>query len=279
MKRKPKKSKEHKIPRPSADRKLGKVHSDICGPMSCTAGESGERYFITFIDDATRYVTVYLMKNKSEVVSRLKQFHAEMAAPESLKIGVLRTDGEEVYLSQELREYCKEKEILREVTPRYTPEANGVAERQNQTVVGMARAMLADAGLGNEWWGYATLHAAWLRNRCPSKTLGGRTPYEAWTGNRPTSRLVHAFGRPGWVFVPDALRTKWDQRAEKAIYVGVSPDRNCGMFYLLRNSTIVHTNDFELVADSTKARDFAPEFDSWSRDLKQMTVQKAERKT
>lgn len=48
---------------PRATQPLELVHSDLCGPMeneSC----SGMKYFITFVDDYTRMVHVYLMKDK-----------------------------------------------------------------------------------------------------------------------------------------------------------------------------------------------------------------------
>ena len=44
---------------------LGLVHTDVCGPMSTSA--RGEYfYFITFMNDLSRYGYVYLMKHKSD---------------------------------------------------------------------------------------------------------------------------------------------------------------------------------------------------------------------
>ena len=40
------------------------VHKDVCGPMS-TQAKGGYEYFITFIDDYSRYGHVYLMRLKS----------------------------------------------------------------------------------------------------------------------------------------------------------------------------------------------------------------------
>ena len=49
------------------------IHSDVCGPFNVpTIG--GARYFVTFIDNYSRYCTVYLMKNKSEVYAKLLHF-------------------------------------------------------------------------------------------------------------------------------------------------------------------------------------------------------------
>ena len=53
------------------------IHTDINGPMSVPT-LSGQRYAIEFIDDATRYVQVYLMKTKDEALSRFKQYVADM---------------------------------------------------------------------------------------------------------------------------------------------------------------------------------------------------------
>ena len=47
-----------------ANELLGLVHTDVCGPMSISA-RGGYVYFITFIDDLSRYGYVYLMKHKS----------------------------------------------------------------------------------------------------------------------------------------------------------------------------------------------------------------------
>jgi hypothetical protein len=48
-----------------AEEPLAIIHSDICGEMSTpTLGQ--EIYFITFIDDYSRFGYVYLLKHKSD---------------------------------------------------------------------------------------------------------------------------------------------------------------------------------------------------------------------
>ena len=56
-------------------RKVQCVHSDVCGPMS-TDSIGGKKYFVTFIDDYSRYCKVYFQRNKSEVFEKFKQFEA-----------------------------------------------------------------------------------------------------------------------------------------------------------------------------------------------------------
>ena len=47
-----------------ASRKLGLIHSDLCGAMRIPS-ENGSKYIMTFIDDFTRMRCVYLLKEKS----------------------------------------------------------------------------------------------------------------------------------------------------------------------------------------------------------------------
>ena len=49
------------------------VHSALCGPMPIKS-LGGASYFLTFIDDATKIVWVYLLKNKSDTFDAFKKF-------------------------------------------------------------------------------------------------------------------------------------------------------------------------------------------------------------
>ena len=54
---------------------LDLVYSDVCGPIDVeTLG--GNKYFVTFIDDASRKVWVYVLKTKDQVFEHFKKFHA-----------------------------------------------------------------------------------------------------------------------------------------------------------------------------------------------------------
>ena len=67
------------------------MHSDVCGPMS-TQARGDYLYFITFIDDYSRYGYVYLMKYKSETFEKFKEFKAEVEKQLGKSIKTLRYD-------------------------------------------------------------------------------------------------------------------------------------------------------------------------------------------
>jgi hypothetical protein len=57
------------------------------------------------------------------------------------------------------------------MTAPYLPSQNGVAERMNQTLVELARAMITARELPEFLWEAATAHAAYLRNRSFSSSV------------------------------------------------------------------------------------------------------------
>jgi hypothetical protein len=66
---------------------LSLIYINVCGPiMICIIG--GYTYFITFTDDCSRYVYVYLMKLKFELFKRFKEFRnkVEKQTGKSIKI-------------------------------------------------------------------------------------------------------------------------------------------------------------------------------------------------
>ena len=72
-----------------ASRKLGLIHSDLCGPMPIQSA-NGNKYLLTFIDDYTRMCWVYLLKEKSQVFATFKNFHLWITNETQLNIGTLR---------------------------------------------------------------------------------------------------------------------------------------------------------------------------------------------
>nr|GEY60684.1 retrotransposon protein, putative, Ty1-copia subclass [Tanacetum cinerariifolium] len=56
---------------------FGIIHTDVCGPLRHVSRQ-GASYFITFIDDYSRYSYVYLLKHKHEVFEMFKVFKNEV---------------------------------------------------------------------------------------------------------------------------------------------------------------------------------------------------------
>ena len=84
------------------------MYVDLCRLMQ----EMFFSYFLTFTDDHSRYGHVYLLKYKSEVFEKFKEYKSEVENQLGQSIKVLRSDRGGEYLSQEFQDYLKEMEFF-----------------------------------------------------------------------------------------------------------------------------------------------------------------------
>ena len=91
------------------------VHSNVCSPLSVQARGSYE-YFITFIDDYSRYGYVYLMHKKSETFGKFKEFMAEAEKQLGKSLKTLLSNRGHEYLDTEFKEHFLEHGILSQLT-------------------------------------------------------------------------------------------------------------------------------------------------------------------
>ncbi|KAJ9551376.1 hypothetical protein OSB04_015421 [Centaurea solstitialis] len=199
---------------------LDLIHTDVCGPFR-SATRHGERYFVTFTDDFSRYGFIYLMKNKSDTFEVFKGFKNEVENQLGKKIKMLRSDRGGEYLSHEFYDYLRDCGIVSQLSPPRTPQLNGVAERRNRTLLDMVRSMMSRATLPMSFWGYALETAAHILNLVPTKKVA-KTPSEMWTGTCPSLAHIKVWGCE--VFVRRETNDKLEPRAEKCLFVETTND-------------------------------------------------------
>ena len=168
------------------------IHSDL-GDFKNTMSRGGKRYYITFIDDYSRYTRVYLLSSKDEAENMFIKFKIEVENQKDKKIKRLSFDRGGEYGSSLLKSFCEKNGIVHEVTAPRTPEQNGIAERKNRTLKDMMNAMLISSGLPSNMWGEAILSACHVLNRVPHKRIR-KTPYELWEGRTPNLGYFKVWG-------------------------------------------------------------------------------------
>ena len=140
-----------RLPFPKVERQtqmLDLVHSDVC-EFNDFLTRGGNRYFVTFIDDCSRFVYVYLMKHKEEVFGMFKTYKALVENQLNKKIKILRSDRGGEYFPSEFSKFCEESGIVHQTSAPYTPQQNGLAKRKNRTLEDMVNSMLVSSGLPN----------------------------------------------------------------------------------------------------------------------------------
>jgi len=103
------------------------VHSDV--HQIAYPSFSGFRYWVTFIDDYSRFRFVLPIKAKSDVCDAFKQFKAYAENQSGYKIKILRDDKGGEYMSNAFSKFTTECGIERQHTVRAQPQQNGVASQ------------------------------------------------------------------------------------------------------------------------------------------------------
>ncbi|GJS31237.1 putative zinc finger, CCHC-type containing protein [Tanacetum coccineum] len=112
------------------------IHTDICWPFP--SGIGGHKLFITFIDDYSRYMYLFLINEKSESLEMFKTFKAEVENQLDRKIKVVRSDrGGEYYCRHtdvgqtpgSFFDFCKDHEIINQYTMPGTPHTRIIETR------------------------------------------------------------------------------------------------------------------------------------------------------
>lgn len=124
----------------AANQPLQIIHSDLCGPFPLSF--SHQKYFVTFIDEFTRFTTVYLLTAKSQVFSAFKTFHALVTNQFHSPILALHSDNGGEYTSNEFAQFCITHGIRRRFTTPASPQSNGLAERMNRSLLNLTRLFL-----------------------------------------------------------------------------------------------------------------------------------------
>ncbi|RVW44372.1 Retrovirus-related Pol polyprotein from transposon TNT 1-94 [Vitis vinifera] len=193
---------------------LDLIHTDICGPLTPTA-LGGYKYFITFIDDFSRYGYAELIHEKSDSLNVFKAFKAKVELQLGKPIKAVKSDrGGEYY-------------------GRY--EETGWNP-------GLFAKFLLECGIDARYtmpkflWGEALRTAAYILNQVPSKSMP-KTPYELWSGKKPSLHHFHVWVCKAEVRPCNPQSKKLDPKTINGFFVGYCIGSRGSRFYCLSHTT------------------------------------------
>ncbi|KAM2583718.1 hypothetical protein TB2_044793 [Malus domestica] len=210
------------------------IHCDIWGPHRLPSS-SGARYFLTIVDDYSRFTWLFLMNLKSETQEKIKLFFAYVNTQFQRQVKQVRTDNGAEFLS--LRSFFANSGTVFQHTCPHTPQQNGVVERKHRHLLNVGRALRFQANLPLKFWGESLLTATYLINRTPTIVLSKKTPYEMLNTRPSTYMHLRVFGCLCYA-THTSPKHKFDVRAHKCLFVGY-PSGQKG--YRLYN---LHTHQF-----------------------------------
>jgi hypothetical protein len=195
------------------------IHSDVWGPSSIpTVG--GSRYFVIFVDDFSRYTWIYLMKNRSEVLTIYRDFAKMVQTQYSKAIKVFRSDNAREYRQTDFSTILKHYGTIFHTSCAGTSQQNGRAECKLHHILDTVRALTNVASTPASFWGEAALIAVYTINRCLSPVIQNTTPYEWLFDTTPNYSLLKVFGCVCFVLLQPHECTKLQSHSQLCCFLG-----------------------------------------------------------
>jgi transposase InsO family protein len=101
-------------------RPLEIVHTHLFGPNT-KKGLKGEKYFMLIVDDYTRMVAVFFLRNKSKAFENFKVYKEMVENEMDSKIKCLISNNGGEFTSKEFMDYCSRHGIKRQFFVARTP--------------------------------------------------------------------------------------------------------------------------------------------------------------
>ncbi|PKU66151.1 Retrovirus-related Pol polyprotein from transposon TNT 1-94 [Dendrobium catenatum] len=198
------------------------VHSDVWGP-SPTISLNGFRYFVTFIDEHTKYCWVYPLIQKSDVFAKFQEFYNMIRCQFNKHIKTLRTDGGGEFINNSFNQFCKNSGMRHQYSCPHTPSQNGIAERKNRHILETIRSLLIHSKAPQTLWTHALHTAIHIINRLPTRTLENKTPYESLFRIPPSYDHLKIFGCLCYPWLRPYAKSKLESFSKPCVFIGYPP--------------------------------------------------------
>ena len=178
------------------------------------------RFFLTLVDDHSRYTWLYLLQNKSEALSHLQNFLEYVKCHFSTNIKFISSDNALEFTSADCQQFFQSNGILHQTSCVNRPQQNARAERKHRHIHNIARSLRIQANLPLDFWGACVLTAAHLINKLPSPVLANQTPYYILHKTPPEYDHLKVFGCIAFAANPTFTSDKFENRGVPSIFLG-----------------------------------------------------------
>ena len=178
------------------------------------------------------------------------EYKAMVEKQKGKKIKFVQSDNEMEYCNRDFDTFLAKQGILRRLTVAHTPEQNGIAERKNRTLCETARCLMIGSDISQGFWAEAISTANYLRNRCPSNSINGKTPFELWFGRVPILNHLRSFGCKAIALNKSQTKGKFDARGRECVLIGYSETAKAYRVWFPAERKVEATRDIVFLENS-----------------------------
>jgi transposase InsO family protein len=140
-----------------------------------------------------KYATVFPLATKGQAAEQIKQLIKDNERA-GKKTRIVKSDRGGEFTGTAFVEHLRAKGIKVEHSPAGTPKSNARIERLHGTLFPMLRAVLHERGLPLNLWPMIIDGIVYTYNRLPCAAIGGKIPFELWTGRPVPTRAANYKG-------------------------------------------------------------------------------------
>ena len=195
------------------------VHIDTWGPYRVqTRGKY--KYFLTVVDDCTRFTWVFLMPHKSDYLITMKMFYKYVATHFNKPVLNIRTDNAPEFADVQCKLFYAAEGTLHQTSCAGRPQQNARVERRHRTILEIARCLRFQAAMPLSFWGDCVMTAVYLLNRLPTPVLGNISPFQSLFDKSPEYNLIKIFGCLAFASNPAHTNDKFKPKGVPCVFLG-----------------------------------------------------------
>ena len=165
------------------------IFSDVWGPAPNSVGR--HTYYVSFIDDYSKFSWIYLLKKRSYVFQVFKNFQALVERQFDSKILAVQSDWGGEY--EKLNSFFQTLGISHHVSFPHAHQQNGSAKRKHRHIVEVGLALLAGASMPLKFLDEPFRTDVYRINRVHSHVIHNQTPLEHIVGTRINNSFLRIF--------------------------------------------------------------------------------------
>jgi hypothetical protein len=217
------------------------LHMGTVGP-SQVRSMGGKWYILVIVDDDSRYSWVFFLERKDELFEHFWSLALRLNNEHPNCLKVIHRDNGTEFRNASFDEFYLEHGIDQQFFTSCVPQQNGVVERENRTLVEMARIMLDEHRTPRRFWADAISTMCYISNRIFLRSILHLAPFELCFGRKPSISHLRPFGCKYFVLKRGNLH-KFESCSFDGIFLGYTPHARSYRVYNLETNTVVESCD------------------------------------
>ena len=206
------------------------IHTDVCSKIA-PSSLGGPNYFLTFIDEATKFTWVHFLKTNDEVFTKYKEWEVFVEKQFDRNVKIIHSDNGGEYISNVFENHLKTEGIKHEHTCLKNSWTIWSCRTYESNISWKCWCMLSGSKLPKSFWPEALATAVYVKNRNPANSLKDKTPYEALFDLKPSVKHIKTFGFICFVHIPKDECQKVDIKSSRGVFVGYASESKANRVY------------------------------------------------